>query len=58
MTKFEELVQAIEEVKSDADKIYVKGNKQAGARLRQVMQNVRGLAKEVRAEVQTLRKKE
>lgn len=58
MTKFEELLQVIEECKPDAAKSYVQGNSAAGTRLRKNMQKIRDLAKEVRLEIQELRKKD
>ena len=56
MTKWEELLQVIEECKPDAAKLYVQGNSSAGQRLRKNMQKVRDLAKDVRAEIQEIRK--
>ncbi len=52
-SKIQELVKATEE---DVDKFFVKGNKAAGTRIRKAMQDLKGLAQEMRLEVQNSKK--
>jgi hypothetical protein len=51
--KIQELIKATEE---DVDKFFVKGNKAAGTRIRKAMQELKGLAQEMRLEVQNSKK--
>lgn len=51
--KIQELIKATEE---DVDKFFVKGNKAAGTRIRKAMQDLKGLAQEMRLEVQNSKK--
>ena len=55
MQKFEELKKLIASIEDDADKFYNKENGTAGTRLRKAMQDLKGLAQEIRAEVQNLK---
>ncbi len=52
MELFEKLEAVVAEARGDADKFYGKGNKAAGTRLRKAMQDLKGLAQEIRVEVQ------
>lgn len=52
-SKIQELIKATEE---DVDKFFVKGNKAAGTRIRKAMQDLKGLAQEMRLEVQNSKK--
>ncbi len=52
-SKIQELVKATED---DVDKFFVKGNKAAGTRIRKAMQDLKGLAQEMRLEVQNSKK--
>ncbi len=58
MQKFEELKELILSIEADVQKFNEKGNKSAGTRIRQAMQNVKKLAQEIRVEVQDKKKGE
>jgi len=49
---FKKLETLVTTAKEDADKFYNGGNKAAGTRLRKAMQELKGLAQEIRVEVQ------
>ena len=51
MEKFTKIKELISSIEKDADLFYNKTNKAAGTRLRKAMQDLKGLAQEVRAEV-------
>lgn len=51
MEKIKELEELLATAKIDADKFYNKGNSAAGTRLRNVMQQIKLAATEVRSEV-------
>jgi hypothetical protein len=51
MEKFSKLKELIAGVEADADKFYNSGNGAAGTRVRKAMQDLKGLAQEIRAEV-------
>ena len=51
MNKFEDMVLAMEQASVEARKFYHKGNKAAGTRLRAIMQQIKGLAQDVRKDV-------
>ena len=53
--RFEELRSHIEGLESDFTKFYEKGNKAAGTRVRKGMQDLKVLAQDIRAEVQTIK---
>lgn len=53
--KLESMIRLLVDSRDDFDKFYVKGNSSAGTRLRKSMQNVKSLAQELRADVQTLK---
>ena len=52
MVKFNELKQLVSEIEADVDKFYDKGNAAAGTRIRKTMQSLKGLAQDIRVEVQ------
>jgi hypothetical protein len=56
MEKFQELRTLIESLNEDATKFSEKGNKSAGTRLRQGMQELKKLAQEIRVEVSASKK--
>ena len=56
MEKFQELKTLIESLNEDATKFSEKGNKSAGTRLRQGMQELKKLAQEIRVEVSAAKK--
>lgn len=51
MEKFSKLRELIAGIEADADKFYNSGNGAAGTRVRKAMQDIKGLAQEIRAEV-------
>jgi hypothetical protein len=51
MEKFENLKALVESLNEDVDKFYVKGNKAAGTRVRQGLQNIKKVAQEMRLEI-------
>jgi hypothetical protein len=51
MEKFEKLKEVIAAAEADATSFYDKGNKAAGTRLRNVMQELKVLATDIRKEV-------
>jgi len=51
MEKYEQIKQLITDSEADFTAFYEKNNKAAGTRVRNVMQQLKGLAQEVRAEV-------
>lgn len=57
MTKFKELQDVLNTVEQDVAKFYEKGNKAAGTRLRNGLQQIKLLATEIRKEVTSLKKK-
>ncbi|MET3606900.1 hypothetical protein ABIC74_000742 [Mucilaginibacter rubeus] len=57
MTKFKKLQDVLSTVEQDAAKFYEKGNKAAGTRLRNGLQQIKVLATEIRKEVTSLKKK-
>jgi len=56
MTTFEKIEELVKATQEDVDKFYVKGNKAAGTRIRKAMQDLKGLAQELRLEVQNSKK--
>lgn len=55
MKKFEELKNLILGLEEDVDKFYDKKNQAAGTRIRKGMQDLKGLAQEIRIEVQEIK---
>lgn len=53
---FEQIQELIKAAQDDVDKFFVKGNKAAGTRIRKSMQDLKGLAQEMRLEVQNSKK--
>jgi hypothetical protein len=53
MDRFNQLKSLVESFEKDFEKFYVKENKAAGVRVRKHMQELRSLAQEIRAEIQT-----
>ena len=49
---YEELVAKVHEIEEDVKKFYEKENKAAGTRIRKAMQEVKGLAQQVRTDIQ------
>lgn len=52
MEKFEQIKSILESVSADVEKFYEKGNKTAATRIRKAMQEIKGLAQDVRVHVQ------
>jgi hypothetical protein len=57
-TLFGQLKAVVEGAEADAVKFYEKGNKAAGTRLRKAMQEIKGLAVNVRKDVQGIKNSE
>ena len=55
MELFNEIKQLVEDAELDAIKFYERGNKAAGVRLRKTMQKIKGLAQDLRLEVNEVR---
>ena len=49
---FEQLQDIVNSTQADIDKFYENGNKAAGTRVRKAMQEVKGLAQDLRKDVQ------
>jgi hypothetical protein len=58
MEQFEKLKNSVLELEKDFTKFYEKGNKNAGTRIRKAMQEFKGLAQEIRVEVQNIKNKD
>lgn len=56
MERYEQLVRLLESCREDFERFYRKQNRRAGIRLRKRMQELRRLAKEIRDEIQSLRR--
>lgn len=56
MEKFQELKTLVESLTEDVTKFTEKGNKSAGTRLRQGMQELKRLAQDIRVEVSATKK--
>ena len=56
MEKFQELKTLVESLNEDVTKFSEKGNKSAGTRLRQGMQELKKLAQDIRVEVSAAKK--
>lgn len=52
MDSIEKLEALVATAREEADKFYAKGNKAAGTRLRKAMQDIKGLAQDIRVDVQ------
>ena len=53
--KFDQIKQLIADCEDDVNKFFESGNKAAGGRIRKSMQDIKKLAQEVRAEVQSIK---
>ncbi|HMI01213.1 MAG TPA: hypothetical protein VK541_01950 [Pedobacter sp.] len=51
MSKFAKLKEVVTSVETDVKKFYNSGNNAAGTRVRKALQEIKGLAQEIRAEV-------
>lgn len=58
MEKFSKVKELIASAEVDAEKFYSNGNGAAGTRLRKALQEIKGLAQEIRNEVTELKNKE
>lgn len=52
---YKALVAKVTEIAEDVDKFYNKGNNAAGTRIRKAMQEVKGLAQDIRKEIQEIK---
>jgi len=57
MKNVEKIQEVLTAVQNDVEK-FTNGNKSAGTRIRKAMQEIKGLAQEVRSEVQTIKNNE
>lgn len=55
LKKYNELVKLVEDVKDDAEKVFIKGNKAAGTRVRKSMQEIKRVAQEIRIEISEIK---
>ncbi len=55
MSKFADLKSFVDGLEDDFGKFYDKGNKAAGTRVRKAMQEVKGMAQDIRVEVQNMK---
>ncbi len=55
MSKFADLKSFVDGLEDDFGKFYDKGNKAAGTRVRKAMQNLKGMAQDIRIEVQNMK---
>lgn len=53
MEHYDKLKEMVGELEQDFNEFYGKGNKAAGRRIRKAMQEMKGLAQEVRVDVQS-----
>ena len=58
MERFEDLKAKLTEIEEEAEKLYTKGNKAAGTRLRKGLQEIKNLAQEIRVDVSEKKKTE
>lgn len=55
MSRFADLKGFVEGLEDDFNKFYDKGNKAAGTRVRKAMQELKGMAQDIRVEVQDMK---
>jgi len=55
MKRYEELLTLVQSLEADFTKFYDEANNAAGTRIRKGMQNLKGLAQEVRVEITTIK---
>jgi len=58
MSKFADLKSFVDGLEDDFGKFYDKGNKAAGTRVRKAMQDLKGMAQDIRVEVQDMKNKD
>lgn len=58
MSKFADLKSFVDGLEDDFGKFYDKGNKAAGTRVRKAMQELKGMAQDIRVEVQDMKNKD
>jgi len=51
MSKFAKLKEVVASVETDVEKFYNSGNNAAGTRVRKALQEIKGLAQEIRSEI-------
>lgn len=51
MSKFAKLKEVVASVETDVEKFYSAGNSAAGTRVRKALQEIKGLAQEIRTEI-------
>ena len=52
LDKYDKVVELVQEMKEDYDKIFIRSNKTAGTRVRQKAQDIKSLLNEIRDDVQ------
>jgi hypothetical protein len=52
MSRYDELLNHVQQLEDDFNKFYDKGNKAAGTRIRKGMQDLKKLAQDIRTEIQ------
>lgn len=57
LSKFQELKALIDGLEDDAEKFFVKGNSAAGTRVRKGLQDIKGLAQDLRLGIQEQKNK-
>jgi hypothetical protein len=55
MQRFEDLLKAVNELHTDFEKFYIKGQAAAGTRVRKGLSDLRRLAQDIRKEIQTVK---
>jgi hypothetical protein len=55
MQRFEDLLKAVNELHTDFEKFYIKGQAAAGTRVRKGLSDLRRLAQDVRKEIQVVK---
>jgi flagellar biosynthesis/type III secretory pathway protein FliH len=55
MSNFADLKSFVDGLEDDFAKFYDKGNKAAGTRVRKAMQDLKGMAQDIRVEVQSMK---
>ena len=56
MSKYNELKELVESLEEDFNKFYDKGNKSAGTRVRQALQEVKRVSQEIRMDISIAKK--
>lgn len=55
MQRFEDLLKAVNELHTDFEKFYIKGQAAAGTRVRKGLSDLRRLAQDIRKEIQVVK---